>query len=228
MLSLMMFGFLIGMKHALEGDHIAAVAALAADGASFRHALKQGTAWGLGHTLTLFAVGSLVIVLDASLPVRFTDWLEFAVGAMLVALGLDVLRRVVRDRIHFHSHGHGGGEIHLHAHSHRGEAGHASHRHRHASGVPLRALFVGLMHGMAGSAALLLLSASTIQSPWLGMVYIAVFGIGSMAGMAAFSVVIAVPLRASAKSMTWMRNGLQAVIGVATIILGAMTMAAVA
>ena len=167
-------------------------------------------------------------MLDASLPVRFTEGLEFAVGAMLVALGLDVLRRVVRDRIHFHVHGHGGGEIHLHAHSHRGEAGHASHRHRHASGVPLRALIIGLMHGMAGSAALLLLTASTIQSPWLGMVYIAVFGIGSMAGMAAFSAVIAVPLRASAKGMTWMRNGLQAVIGVATIILGAMTMAAAA
>ena len=228
MLSLLMFGFLIGMKHALEGDHIAAVAALTADGGSIRHALKQGAAWGLGHTLTLFAIGALVIVLDTSLPDRFTDWLEFAVGAMLVVLGADVLCRLVRDRIHFHLHGHGGGEIHIHAHSHRGESGHDTHRHRHASGVPLRALCVGLMHGMAGSAALILLSASTIASPWLGMLYIAIFGLGSMAGMAAFSVVIAVPLRASARGMTWMHNGLQAVIGAATIGLGAMTMAAVA
>jgi sulfite exporter TauE/SafE len=225
----MMFGFLIGIKHALEGDHIAAVAALAADGGSFRHALKQGTAWGLGHTLTLFAVGSLVIVLDASLPERFADWLEFAVGVMLVLLGLDVLRRVVRDRIHFHTHGHGGGEVHLHAHSHRGEEGHTTrHRHRHPSGVPLRALFIGMMHGMAGSAALLLLTATTIQSPWLGMLYIAIFGVGSITGMAAFSVVIAVPLRASAKGMTWMHNGLQAIIGGTTIVLGAVTMAAAA
>ena len=228
MLSLMMFGFLIGMKHALEADHIAAVAALAADGGSFRHTLKQGAAWGLGHTLTLFAFGALVIVLYTSLPERFAEGLEFTVGAMLVVLGLDVLRRVVRDRIHFHSHGHGGGKNHLHAHSHRGEAGHAQHHHRHASGIPLRALFVGLMHGMAGSAALLLLSASATQSPWLGMLYIAIFGLGSMVGMAAFSVVIAVPLRASAKGMTWMLNGLQSVIGIATIVLGAMTMAAVA
>ena len=228
MLSLMLFGFLIGMKHALEGDHIAAVAALAADGGSFRHTLKQGAAWGLGHTLTLFAFGALVIVLDASLPDGFADWLEFTVGAMLVLLGLDLLRRVVRDRVHFHTHGHGGGEVHLHAHSHRGEAGHAQHRHRHTSGVPLRALFVGLMHGMAGSAALLLLTASATQSPWLGLLYIALFGVGSMAGMAAFSVVIAVPLRASAKGMTWMHNGLQAVIGGATTVLGAMTLFAVA
>ena len=227
MLSLMLFGFLIGMKHALEGDHIAAVAVLAADGGSLRHALKQGAAWGLGHTLTLFAFGALVIVLDASLPERFAYWLEFTVGAMLVVLGLDLLRRVVRDRIHFHTHGHGGGEVHLHAHSHRGETGHAQHRHRHTSSVPLRALFVGLMHGMAGSAALLLLTASTIQSPWLGLLYIALFGLGSMAGMAAFSVVIAVPLRASARGMTWMLNGLQAVVGATTIVLGAMTMAAV-
>lgn len=227
MLSLMMFGFLIGMKHALEGDHIAAVAALAADGGSFRHTLKQGAAWGLGHTLTLFAFGALVIVLDASLPERFADWLEFTVGAMLVLLGLDVLRRVVRDRVHFHPHGHGGGEVHLHAHSHRGEMGHLAHPHRHTSGVPLRALFVGLMHGMAGSAALLLLSASTTQSPWLGLLYIAIFGLGSMAGMAAFSAVIAIPLRASAKGLAWMHNGLQAVIGGATIVLGAMTMIAV-
>ncbi len=228
MLSLMLFGFLIGMKHALEGDHIAAVAALAADGGSFRHTLKQGVAWGLGHTLTLFAFGALVIVLDASLPERFADWLEFTVGAMLVLLGLDLLRRVVRDRIHFHSHGHGGGDVHLHAHSHRGEAGHHEHRHRHTSGVPLRALIIGLMHGMAGSAALLLLTAATTQSPWLGLLYIALFGLGSMAGMAAFSVVIAVPLRASARGMTWMHNGLQAVLGATTIVLGAMTLFAVA
>ena len=228
MLFLMTFGFLIGMKHALEGDHIAAVATLAADGGSLRHALKQGAAWGLGHTLTLFAFCALVIVLDASLPERFADWLEFTVGAMLVLLGLDLLRRVVRDRIHFHTHGHGGGEIHLHAHSHRGEAGHITHRHRHPSGVPLRALLVGLMHGMAGSAALLLVAASATQSPWLGLFYIALFGVGSMTGMAAFSVVIAVPLRASARGMTWMHNGLQAVIGATTIVIGAMTMIAVA
>ena len=227
MLSLMLFGFLIGMKHALEGDHIAAVAALATDGGSIRHTLKQGAAWGLGHTLTLFLFGTLVIVLDASLPERFAHWLDFTVGAMLVLLGVDVLRRVVLDRVHFHLHGHGDGKVHLHAHSHRGDKGHEAHRYRHPSGVPLRALFVGLMHGMAGSAALILLTASATASPWLGLLYIALFGLGSMTGMAAFSVVIAVPLRASAKGMTWMHNGLQAVIGGATIVLGAMTMIAV-
>jgi len=154
---------------------------------------------------------------------------------MLVGLGLDVLRRLLRDRVHFHSHQHGPQARHFHAHSHAGEprSGHDPTRHRHdharpfaqtvsrwLGDMPLRALFIGLMHGMAGSAALILLTLESIDSPWTGLAYMALFGVGSMLGMGLLSVVIAVPLRRSARGLTWFHNGLQAVIGSATVVLG--------
>ncbi len=225
MITLLVLGFLLGMRHALEADHVAAVASLASEGRSLRQAARQGAVWGLGHTLTLFAFGSLVIVLDAAVPERLAQGLEMAVAVMLVLLGADVLRRVLRDRVHFHLHRHGPDEVHFHAHSHRGERHHdpAHHRHEHPSGFPLRALLVGLVHGMAGSAALVLLTLDATASPWLGLVYIALFGLGSIAGMAVLSVAIAVPLRYSARGLTWLHNGLRATVGVATVALGVVT-----
>lgn len=225
MITLLIFGFLIGMRHALEADHLAAVASLATERQSFRHTVRQGAVWGLGHTLTLFAFGSLVIVMNATVPDRLAHWLEMAVAVMLILLGADVLRRVVREKVHFHAHRHGDGQVHFHAHSHRGETHHdrSNHHHVHPKGFPLRALFVGLVHGMAGSAALVLLTLESIESPWMGVAYIALFGLGSMVGMAALSAVIAVPLRYSARSLTWLHNGLRATVGLATIVLGVAT-----
>ena len=222
--SLLVLGFLLGMRHALETDHMAAVASLATGSTSVTDTVRQGTAWGLGHTLTLFIFGSMVLLVDSVIPQRLAQGLEFAVGVMLVLLGIDVLRRVIRKRIHFHVHRHDNGTRHVHAHSHAGEDGHpAIHRHHHPARVafPLRALFVGLMHGMAGSAALILLTLQTVDSAWAGMFYIALFGIGSIAGMALLSVAIAIPLRLSARGMTWLHNGLQAAVGIATMAIGA-------
>lgn len=221
--SLLLLGFLIGMRHAVESDHVAAVASLATRSRSVTDAIRQGAAWGLGHTLTLFLFGSIVLVLDAVMPERLAHTLELLVGVMLVGLGIDVLRRLIREQVHFHVHEHHDGEVHFHAHSHAGETGHdpARHHHRHPEGFPIRALLVGLMHGMAGSAALILLTLQTVQSPWTGLLYIALFGVGSMIGMAMLSFVIAIPLRASARGVTWLHNGLQAIVGVATIAIGA-------
>ena len=141
---------------------------------------------------------------------------------MLLLLGVDVLRRLVHDRVHFHAHKHGQNTVHVHAHSHAGEGKHetSAHRHEHGEHFPMRALLVGLMHGMAGSAALILLTLETIQSPWTGLIYMLLFGTGSMLGMAALSFIIAIPLRASAHRLTWLHNGLQAVIGLFTVGLG--------
>ncbi|VAV96814.1 Nickel transporter UreH, partial [hydrothermal vent metagenome] len=109
---------------------------------------------------------------------------------MLIYLGGDVLWGMRRERVHFHSHSHGSNKKHFHAHSHKDEAvqthNPASHNHEHPQGFPVRALLVGLMHGMAGSAALILLTLQTLTSPWLGLIYIALFGMGSIAGMALF------------------------------------------
>ena len=228
MFSILLFGFLIGMRHALEADHIAAVASLTASTNSVWHGIKQGAAWGLGHTITLFLFGSIVLFVANIVTGQVVQIIEFVVGIMLVFLGADLLWRMQRDRVHFHTHSHGGGKQHFHAHSHKGEAkqdhNSDSHVHKHTKGFPVRALLVGLMHGMAGSAALILLTLQTMTSPWLGLVYIAIFGIGSIAGMALFSLVLAVPLNA-ARHMTRLYNGLQLVIGLATIGLGVFTMA---
>lgn len=223
---LLLLGFLIGMRHALEADHVAAVAALATKTTSVKSAIKQGAVWGLGHTITLFLFSTIVIMTDSIVPEKFANGLEFIVGIMLVFLGGDVLRRLVRDKIHFHSHQHDNEVTHFHAHKHTNKRtsnqahANSTHRHEHASGFPIKALYVGLMHGMAGSAALIILTLQSVDSVTTGLFYILMFGIGSIIGMAALSFIIAIPLRHSAKGLTWINNGLQAVIGVATVAIG--------
>ena len=232
MLGLLLLGFFIGMRHALEADHVAAVTSLATRSASPRECVKQGIFWGLGHSITLLLFGSVVLLLDRVLPDRLSSALELAVGVMLVILGVDVLRRLARDRIHFHLHEHEGGTRHFHAHSHAGESarrsdshGHHEH-HRHDSpghGVPWRALVVGLVQGMAGSAALILLTLERAPSVGAGLLYILLFGAGSIAGMALLSIAIAVPLRHSANGLTRLHGLLHAVVGSATLAIGVVT-----
>jgi ABC-type nickel/cobalt efflux system permease component RcnA len=224
--SILLLGLLIGMKHAVEADHVAAVASLAGRNQSLRGALRMGLAWGLGHTVALFAVGAVVLSLDTVLPERIALILEFAVGIMLVWLGLDVIRRLIKARIHFHAHQHRDGTQHFHAHSHAAESAHnrSYHNHEHRRTVPLRALAVGLMHGMAGSAALILLTLGEINSLWMALAYMALFGLGSMLGMAALSIIIAVPLQRLAKHLTWAHSSLNALVGMLTIGIGAWVM----
>lgn len=222
-ISLLSLGFLLGMRHALETDHVAAVASLATRSRSMGDTLRQGAVWGAGHTLTLFIFGSLVLLLDTVMPETLAQVLEFMVGLMLIGLGIDVLRRQLRERIHFHVHRHAGGYLHFHVHSHAGEQVHATvHHHHHHGRFPLRALFVGMMHGMAGSAALILLTLQSVHSPLTGMFYILLFGVGSIAGMAALSAIIAVPLCYSISSLRRAQNGLHALIGLATLYVGGM------
>ena len=163
--SVLLLGFVIGLRHAIEADHVAAVASLTSRSKSLSAAARLAAAWGLGHTLMLFAVGSVVISLDSVIPEQVAQYIELAVGMMLVWLGFDVLKRLIRERIHFHAHRHDGKVTHFHAHSHAGEGTHhrSPHDHRHA-GMRSRAFVVGLMHGMAGSAALILLTLGQLDT----------------------------------------------------------------
>jgi ABC-type nickel/cobalt efflux system permease component RcnA len=223
MFSVLILGLLLGLQHALDADHLAAVASLSTRGGSLGDAARQGAAWGLGHSLTLLLVGGSVLLLGATLGPTLALALESAVGLMLVLLGGDVLRQLWRRRVHFHVHAHGR-ETHFHAHSHAVGDDHARdpHRHAHARRVPLRALLVGIVHGMAGSAALIVLTLGSAGSIWQGLAYIAVFGFGSIVGMTALAVVITLPLRWSARSLTWAHNGLTALFGLLTLSLGAL------
>ena len=221
--SLLLLGLVLGMKHALEADHIAAVAALATRSRTVRHTVWQGIVWGTGHTLTLLFFGGVVLALHEIVPQRLAGVLELLVGVMLVVLGVDVLRRLATNRVHFHVHQHADGVVHVHAHSHAHDpAPHdpTRHRHVHPEGFPLRALLVGMMHGMAGTAALILVMAGSAGSLALGLAQIALFGVGSIVGMAALSVAIAIPLRLSARTFERAQRVLHAAVGVATLALG--------
>ena len=224
MFGILGLGFLLGMQHALEADHIAAVSSIAARRSHVADIVKHGLTWGLGHTLTLFVFAGAAIMLGHAIPEAIARPIETAVGVMLIGLGCHVLWRLWRDRVHFHRHGHGDGTVHFHAHSHAGEASpHARAAHAHQHGFRWRTLLVGLMHGMAGSAALLVLAVSQASSPAVGLGYVALFGVGSMIGMGALSMVIAVPFAVSARWLTWANRGLQGAVGLATVAIGFMT-----
>ena len=215
---ILLAGFLLGVKHATEPDHLAAVATVSAGRQTVAQTVRQGVAWGIGHAATLMLFGGLVLALGKAVPPWMAQALEFAVALMLIGLGADVLLRLRRQKIHFHVHHHAPSILHVHAHSHSKD----SLTHGHPHGLPLRALSVGMMHGMAGSAALILLSLEAVESVELGLVYIALFGLGSVAGMALLSVAIAIPLSLSASGrLTWLRNGITVAVGMASCLLGA-------
>ena len=218
------FGFLLGMQHALEADHIAAVSSIAARRTNVGDIVKHGLTWGLGHTVTLFVFAGAAILLGHAIPEHLSRPLETAVGVMLVGLGAHVLWRLWRDRVHFHRHRHGDGTQHFHLHSHAADPEpHQRSSHAHQHGFRWRTLLVGLMHGMAGSAALLVLAVTQAANPASGLLYVLLFGIGSMLGMGALSTAIAVPLVVSARWLTFANRTLQAVVGVVTIAIGATT-----
>jgi cytochrome c biogenesis protein CcdA len=227
MFGILGLGFLLGMQHALEADHIAAVSSIAARRNDVGEIVKHGMTWGLGHTLTLFVFAGAALLLGHAIPAGLARPLEGAVGIMLVGLGAHVLWRLWRDRVHFHRHSHRDGTVHFHAHSHLGEtAPHARSAHSHEHSFRWRTLLVGLMHGMAGSAALVVLTVSQAPTLLEGLGYVALFGVGSMIGMGALSTVIAVPIAISARWLTWANRGLQGAVGVVTIAIGVNTIVA--
>lgn len=199
-------GFVIGMAHALEADHLTAVAAMMDRKEGPRAMIMRGAAWGLGHTLALFLICSTVILLGLQITGRTEALLELVVGTMIVGLGLRVLWKLHRDRIHIHVHDHGG-ERHFHAHSHAGEtAAHRDSDHRHSHRAHAATMGIGLIHGAAGSAGLLVLTVAATESVAQSMAYFAVFGLGSLAGMAALTTAASYPLDKLQSGATWMRT----------------------
>ncbi|MBM09459.1 MAG: urease accessory protein [Magnetovibrio sp.] len=227
MTSVLVLGFLIGFRHAFEPDHLAAMASLATRTTTLHKAVRQGFFWGLGHTLTLFILCSIILSVNTAISDNISRILEAAVGFMLVILGADVVRKVHRDRIHFHIHKHSDGLTHFHAHSHRGGKAdfHNSdnHNHDHIESLPYRSLAVGLMHGLAGSSALIILTLGSVHSFWDGLTYIALFGTGSIFGMGIFSAAICIPMR-TVNSLDRAHTRLKIVIGSCTVMMGVTTL----
>lgn len=224
---ILLLGMIIGLQHALEPDHLAAVSSLVAGDKSWKSIVRHGAVWGLGHTIALSAVAGSVVILGGVIEDGMARSLEGIVGLMLVVLGGHVIFRLVRDKVHFHVHRHGDGTVHFHAHTHKDEMApqgraHKSHphEHEHTKAWPVRSLMVGLMHGLAGSAALVVLTAAEIADPVFGLIYVAIFGFGSILGMVALSGAIAMPIGWTAERLTWANTVIRCGIGFLTAGLG--------
>lgn len=210
-------GFLLGLKHATEADHLAAVSTMVSRRQSLWSSAMVGGFWGLGHTISLFAAGVFVLLLNFQITEMTERRLEFCVGVMLTLLGLNVVRKLSGGgKLHFHRHDHGG-HAHVHPHTHSlGEKDTASH---HGFGSP-RAMLIGMVHGLAGSAALMLLVIPTIASRLTGLLYIAVFGIGSIGGMMLMSVAVGLPFHLTALKFDRINSAMQLVAGLVSITIG--------
>ena len=221
-LGLLGLGLVYGLKHATEVDHIVAVSTIVSEHKKLGRAAIVGGLWGAGHTASLVVVGAIVLGLRVAIPERVAGWLEFCVAVMIVSLGVIALRRALRSRsdVHLHQHVHGESE-HGHIHFHDRVSGHVHSSlgtHSHAvMRVGLKPGLVGAMHGLAGSGALTLLVLTQINSPLLGLIYLAVFGIGSIVGMLLMSALVGLPFVFSSRKFGGIHYGLQALAGVMSI-----------
>ena len=212
--ALLGLGLVFGLKHATEVDHVVAVSTIVSEHRNlFRSALVGGL-WGLGHTISLLVIGVVVLVFRSTIPVTVATWLEFGVALMIIGLGLLALRRVLRRRssVHLHEHSHDGqSHVHIHFHEPTTEHGQGQARtHNHAiSSIGIKPVLVGTMHGLAGSGALTLLVLTQIKSAWFGLLYLAIFGLGSMLGMLLMSGLIGLPFAMSSRSLTGLHHRLQ-------------------
>lgn len=192
--SVLLFGFVLGLRHAVEADHLAAVSAIVSERKSVWSSSLVGGLWGVGHTASLLAVGVAVVAFGVRVSEGLEPALEFCVGLMLVALGASALWKLARGgRLHLHVHAHGG-RRHAHPHVHGQGAEEAGAHTHHGLRLDARTLAVGMLHGLAGSAALMLLVVSGTGAPALRLLTIAVFGLGSVGGMMLMSALVGLPV----------------------------------
>ncbi len=216
------FGFVLGLKHAVEADHLAAVSAIVSERKSLWSSSLVGGLWGIGHTLSLLVAGVVVILFHFRVGERTERVLEFTVGLMLIALGANALRKLARGgRLHLHAHQHGG-RAHVHPHVHDNAPESDPHTH-HGLRLSPRPLLVGMVHGLAGSAALTLLVLSTIPSPAVGLLYLVVFGVGSAGGMMLMSALFGLPFYLTAARFARAHFAVRGLAGLFSLGLGLFT-----
>jgi len=206
-------GSLLGMRHALEPDHLTAVSTLVSEGHTTRRAALLGVCWGVGHTLSLVVVGAALVVLRAEMPAYASDVFELCVALMLVGLGARAIVIAARQGpsgpVHVHAHG---GHVHVHH-------GVAAHVHIGSWTLARRPLLVGAVHGLAGSGALTALVLATLPTTSARLSYILLFGLGSTLGMAALSGLLGWPL-ARAGNRRGLARGVSFAVGCVSVVLG--------
>jgi ABC-type nickel/cobalt efflux system permease component RcnA len=200
LLALAGLGLLLGFRHAFEPDHLAAVSTLATRQGRLLDACRLGLAWALGHTASVGVVVGAIVLFGLHLPDRLWPAADFLVALLLIGLGGTVILRYARGRWHLHVHAHTG-VPHLHLHSH---AQGAAHEHVHPAGDARRSLGFGLLHGLAGSAAILVLLVAAAPTRAAQVAYFVAFAVGTMVGMLAVSLTLATMVRlASTRGARW-------------------------
>ena len=195
-------GGLLGLRHAFEPDHLAAVSTLATrPAARLWGAARLGLVWGLGHTVTVGVFALLIIVLGVQIPPRFWPTAELLVAGLLVVLGVMVIWRYARGRWHLHAHTHPASSPHFHLHSHSSDS---THTHGHATVDARRSLGFGIAHGLAGSGAIAALLVAAVPDATSRLAYFAAFSAGTILGMLGVSVTLSVVVRMAAeRSVRW-------------------------
>lgn len=212
LLTILGVGLVFGLKHATEVDHVIAVSTIVSQHRNVWRSTLVGAMWGAGHTASLLITGAIVLSLRVAIPEQVSKWFEFSVALMIIGLGAIALWRSLlkRNHLHVHEHSHDG-VSHIHVHFHESDTRHHEKRpHSHAvSAVGLKPVLIGIVHGLAGSAALTLIVLTQIESAWVGFFYLAMFGVGSIVGMILMSGLIGLPFALTATNVGRAHHRLQ-------------------
>ena len=214
-LTSLLLGFMLGLSHALDADHVVAVGTLAAETESLKRSSILGLFWGMGHTITLAVIGTIVLSMKWRIPETLATSMEVLVAGMIMGLGGLLLWRATKPlTLHTHTHSHDDRtHTHVHVHAHEQDI----HAHHHLKNSLQKAFMVGVVHGVAGSAALTLTVMATMPSTLLGLLYIVIFGVGTIAGMFMMSMVVSVPFIVMAQRATHWHTRIKACAGIFAI-----------
>ncbi len=221
-----LYGALLGARHALEPDHLAAVSTMAAHGSSRADVLRVSVAWGAGHASLIILAGILLTSLGWEIPPHLAGHIDTLVGLALIVVGAWTLAGMRRDRIHVHPHAHGARPIHTHFHVHPHEAGHDAHPQPPTwLRRPLTAYAVGTLHGIAGSGAAAALAVLVAPSRTAALVYLLSFGLGSLVGMVAVGAFAVWPIIRISSRAPRARQFVQGLAGMTSVIVGLLLVA---
>lgn len=214
-------GFVLGLRHALDPDHVVAMTTIVSGEPNWRRSSLIGGFWGLGHATSLLTLGGLIIALRINITELAASRLEIIVSVMLVGLGLLAIRAARAGfRLHAHPHRHGDqGREHVHLHAHKPHA-QPVHQHAHTLKFGLRPYLVGLVHGVAGSGGLALLVMATAKTATAGFLYMAALAFGAMVGMGILSGLLTLPLSALRTRYETLHLRFQMLSGVCSIVFG--------
>ena len=216
---ILLTGLGLGFAHSLDPDHVVAVSTLLCNNKSIRKSITSATVWGVGHSTVLFIIGLLVLTLSVVIPQSVLKLFDSAAGVLLIILGALVIRPLIAERIrpdqinHEHTHSHPQTHPHSHPHDHTKD-NHHGHAHLHKSAL------TGALQGLGGSAALMLVTLSTVNSVGVGLVFICLFGVGVILGMVGIACLVGSVMAYTASNLEKVHKIIKALTGSVSIVFG--------